>query len=111
MPLTVLITSFPTIDPPVKPTSEPGVCPVVNMRSSEPLIPVSNAVTSQSDVPFAKELLIKVKAEGKPWKLTFMPVTVPVVTSMVSLPEKVVPVKVPNGVHVPETLNMSALAG
>jgi len=30
---------------------------------------------------------------------------------MVSVPEKVVPVKVPNGVHVPETLNMVALAG
>jgi hypothetical protein len=68
------------------------------------------ARTSQSDVPTAKELIIEVKADN-PWNLTFMSVSVPVVTSMVSVPEKVVPVKVPNGVHVPETLNMVALAG
>ena len=110
MPPTVWITSFPMIDPAVKPTSEPGVCPVVNSRFSPAFIPALNAKTSQLDVPAAKELSIKVKGD-KPWKLTFMPVTVPVVTSMVSLPEKVVPVKPGPGVHVPETLNMSALAG
>ena len=110
MPLTVLITSFPTIDPPVKPTSEPGVCPVVNARLSPSFIPVLPAMTLQSDVPTAVEPKIEVKAD-KPWKLTSMAVTVPLVTSMVSVPEKVVPVKGADGVHVPETLNMSALAG
>jgi hypothetical protein len=43
-----------------------------------------------------------------------MTVAVPAVTSMVIVPEKVVPVKGANGVQVPETLNVvivSALAG
>jgi hypothetical protein len=68
-------------------------------------------MTSQSDVPVAAEPKIEVKAD-KPRKLTFMPVTFPVVTSMVSVPEKVVPVKPAPGVQVPATLKIvSALAG
>ena len=83
---------------------------MVNSRPNPAFSPVLAARTSQSDVPTAKELIIEVKADN-PWKLTFMSVSVPVVTSMVSVPEKVVPVKIPDGVHVPETSNMVALAG
>ena len=81
-----LRTSTPIILPPVKSTSDAGVIVVVKKIVSASLPPPLSAPMNQTDPPSGSENCGLVK-EAKPGKVMSMAVRLPLVTSMVSVPE------------------------
>jgi len=80
-----LRTNSPKILPPVKSTSDPGVIVVVKLRvSASPLL--LSTPMNQSDVMIGSANCVLVK-EAKPGKVMSTAVRLPLVTSMVSVPE------------------------
>ena len=87
----LLRTNSPKILPPVKSTSDPGVIVVVKKRVSAshkqggPLLLLSTP-RKKSDAPLGSANCVLVK-EAKPGKVMSTAVRLPLVTSMVSVPE------------------------
>jgi len=82
----LLRTLSPKILPPVKPTSDPGVIVVVKSRVSAASPLLLSAPMKKSDVLIGSANCGLVK-EVKPGKVMSMAVRMPLVTSMVSVPE------------------------